>query len=55
MDRDSTMIHPKRLKIETPIGSVESDSGNHAIDIFSIALIICLVFIGKKILGRFGK
>tara|TARA_R100000008_G_C3464879_1_gene106015 strand:+ start:129 stop:296 length:168 start_codon:yes stop_codon:yes gene_type:complete len=55
MNRDSTMIQPKRLKIETPIGSVESDSGNHAIDILSIALIICLVFIGKKILGRFEK
>ena len=48
MNRDSTMIQPKRLKIETPIGSVESDSGNHAIDIFSIALIICLVFVGKR-------
>ena len=49
------MNKTKKIKIETPIGSIESDSGNHAIDVLSVVLIIGLVLIGKKILGRFGK
>ena len=49
------MNKTKQFKIETPIGSIESDSGNHAIDVLSVVLIIGLVLIGKKILGRFGK
>ena len=53
---DSTKVNkPMQFKIETPIGSVESDSGNHGIDVLSVVLIIGLIFIGKKILGRFGK
>ena len=27
------MNKPKSVKIETPIGSIESDSGNHLLDI----------------------
>ena len=48
MNRDSTMIQPKRMKIETPIGSIESDSGNHFIDILSVAGIIVLYFVLRK-------
>jgi len=44
------MNEPKKMKIETPIGSIESDSGNHTIDFLSIALIIGLVLIGKKLI-----
>ena len=46
------MNEPKKLKIETPIGSIESDSGDHAIDLLSVILIIGLVLIGKRILGK---
>ena len=46
---------PQRMKIETPIGSIESDSGSHTIDVLSVVLIISLVLIGKKLLGRWGK
>ena len=49
------MDKPKKIKIETPIGSVESDSGSHTIDILSVILIIGLVLVGKKLLGRWGK
>ena len=46
------MNKPKKFKIETPIGSIESDSGNHAIDVFSVVAIIALVLIAKKLMGR---
>ena len=39
----------KRMKIETPIGSVESDSGNHLVDVVSILFIIVCVLIFKKL------
>ena len=40
---------PKRMKIETPIGSIESDSGNHFIDVMSVIIVIIVFFIAKKI------
>jgi len=40
----------KRVKIETPIGSIESDSGNHFVDIASVMLIILCVLMFKKIM-----
>tara|TARA_R100000808_G_C2079651_1_gene104012 strand:- start:446 stop:589 length:144 start_codon:yes stop_codon:yes gene_type:complete len=46
------MNKPKSVKIETPIGSIESDSGNHLIDVITVLGVILLVFIGKKILER---
>ena len=49
MNNDSIMVAPKRFKIETPIGSVESDSGNHFMDIASVMLIIVCVFMFKTI------
>jgi hypothetical protein len=43
------MNKPKKLKIETPLGSVESDSGNHLVDIGTIIVIIVVFFLVKKI------
>jgi|TARA_R100000655_G_scaffold78151_1_gene117570 hypothetical protein len=43
------MNKTERFKIETPIGSVESDSGNHFVDIASVMLIIMCVLMFKKI------
>ena len=51
MENDSTMVEPRRMKIETPIVSVESDSGNHLMDIASVMLIIVCVLMFKKIWG----
>ena len=34
------MNKTKQFKIETPIGSVESDSGNHIVDVISVAFIV---------------
>ena len=44
------MNETKRVKIETPIGSIESDSGNHFVDIASVMLIILWVLMFKKIM-----
>ena len=43
------MNKTQQFKIETPIGSVESDSGNHLMDIASVMLIIVCVLMFKKI------
>ena len=45
----------KSFKVETPIGTVESDSGNHMIDIISVVGVIALFYIGKKLVGKFIK
>ena len=35
---DTTLVTKsvQRLEIETPLGSIKSDSGNHLVDIFTI-------------------
>ena len=38
----------KKMRVETPFGNIESDSGNHMLDIGSIAIIICIFFVMKK-------
>ena len=37
------------IKIETPIGSIESDSGNHLIDIATVVFAISFYLIIKKV------
>ena len=49
------MNKTKQFKIETPIGSVESDSGNHLIDVGSVVVIIVLMYIVKLIVGKYVK
>ena len=46
------MNETKKIKIETPIGSIESDSGSHFVDIASVMLIIVCVLMFKKIWGK---
>tara|TARA_R100000458_G_C8275757_1_gene250914 strand:- start:2249 stop:2431 length:183 start_codon:yes stop_codon:yes gene_type:complete len=44
------MKQPKKMSLETPIGKLESDSGNHYIDVLSIAIIVVIIqVIIKKI------
>ena len=50
---DSTKVNkPMQFKIETPIGSIESDSGNHLVDMGSVCLIL---IVGIVLFKRFGK
>ena len=46
------MNKTKQFKIQTPIGSVESDSGSHFVDILSVVGIIVLCFVLKKLFGK---
>ena len=43
---------PKKLesvKIETPLGTIESDSGNHAVDVATVLGIVIILYILKKL------
>tara|TARA_R100000656_G_scaffold119523_1_gene93417 strand:- start:23 stop:172 length:150 start_codon:yes stop_codon:yes gene_type:complete len=43
------MNKTKSVKLETPIGSIESDSGSHLIDIATIVFAISFYLIIKKV------
>ena len=45
------MNSTKKVKIETPMGTIESDSGNHIVDVVSVVFIIVCVLIFKKLWG----
>ena len=43
------------FKVETPIGTLESDSGSHIVDVISVVGVIGILYIGKRILWRYFK
>ena len=47
-----TTLQSKKMSIETPIGKIESDSGNQLIDIGSIIFVIGILYIGKKLVDK---
>ena len=58
MKQDTLIEQPptyKKFKVETPMGSLESDSGNHYLDIFSVVGTIAVLYIGKKLIGKYIK
>ena len=48
-------LQSKKMSIETPMGTLESDSGNHLIDVTSIVLAIGLLYVGKKLVDKYIK
>ena len=46
-------LNSKKMSLETPIGKLESDSGNHLIDVTSIIFVIGLIYIGKKLIDKY--
>lgn len=52
---DSKTKSVKKFSIETPVGKLESDSGNHFIDVISVVGVIILLYICKKLVGKFFK
>tara|TARA_Y100000593_G_C4311024_1_gene338342 strand:- start:1736 stop:1930 length:195 start_codon:yes stop_codon:yes gene_type:complete len=48
-----TTLQSKKMSIETPLGKIESDSGNHYLDVASIIFVIGVMYIGKRIIGRY--
>ena len=47
-----TTLQSKKMSIDTPIGKIESDSGNHLYDVFSIIFVIAVLYVGKKYLDQ---
>ena len=47
------MIEERDFRIETPIGTIVSDSGNHFVDIISVMGVIMVLYVGKKIIGKY--
>ena len=52
---DTTLVTKsvQRLKVETPLGSIESDSGNHWIDVITIVGVILVIYVGKKFVDKY--
>lgn len=46
---------PQSIKIETPLGKIESDSGNHLIDGFTIIVLVFVFYLGKKLIDNYFK
>ena len=45
----------KSFKIETPVGAIESDSGNHMVDVASVVGVIVVFYIGKIFFKKYFK
>ena len=43
------------FKVETPLGSLESDSGNHVVDVISVVAVIGILYLAKRMLGQYFK
>ena len=43
------------FKVETPLGSLESDSGNHIYDVISVVAVIGILYLAKSMLGRYFR
>ena len=46
---------PKRFKLETPMGSLESDSGNHIVDVASVVIVILALYLSKHLFKKYIK
>ena len=43
------------VRVETPFGNLESDSGNHMLDVVTVVGVIGLLYLGKVIIGKYFK
>ena len=49
------MNKTQKVRIETPIGAIESDSGNHLVDIGTVLGVVVVLFILKKVISRYVR
>jgi len=49
------MNKTQKVRIETPVGVIESDSGSHLMDVTSVLIVVIFLFIAKKIVSRYIK
>ena len=43
-------MEDREFTIETPVGSITSDSGNHFVDIISVVGVVLVIYVIKKVL-----
>ena len=43
------------FRVETPMGAIESDSGNHVVDIISVVVVIGILYLAKRMLGQYFR
>ena len=48
-------LMPHKFKVETPVGTLESDSGNHIVDVITIIGVIAVLYAGKKLFDKYIK
>ena len=46
------MNKTQRVRIETPIGAIESDSGNHLVDIGTVVLLTFVLYLIIKFIKK---
>jgi len=46
-------MEDREFTIETPVGSISSDSGNHMVDIVSVLGAIIILYIVKKVISKY--
>jgi hypothetical protein len=46
------MNKTKKVRIETPIGAIESDSGNHLVDIGTVLMLLMVLYFVVKFVKK---
>ena len=46
------MNKTKKMRIETPIGAIESDSGNHLMDIGTVLMLLMVLYFVVKFIKK---
>ena len=46
------MNKTKKVRIETPIGAIESDSGNHLVDIGTVLGFVVFLYLIRKLMKK---
>ena len=46
------MNKTQRVRIETPIGAIESDSGNHLVDIGTVLMLLMVLYFVVKFVKK---
>ena len=50
-----TTLTAKKFKVETPIGTLESDSGSHIVDVASVVIVIMILYLGRHLFKKYIK
>ena len=46
------MNKPQKVRIETPMGAIESDSGNHLVDVGTVVLLAFVLYLVIRFIKR---